>query len=492
MAFVLAIVPLGMTACGDDDGTPGGMECTSITVLPETATVHVGATQQYLAECTLTVPDEEGNTTRDVTAEVTWTSSDEVIATVATGGLATAMAAGSATITATMVDEEGLSLQGSATLEVTEKTVTSLQVTPATADIPITGTQQYTATANYEDGTTEDVTSQSTWSSSDISVATIDSTGLASAVNSGATQISALFEGVTGTALLTVSTKQLTTIEVTPTNPSIEAGLTQQFAATAIYDDASSEDVTDKVKWGSTETTIATVSNDAGTEGLATGIAAGTADISATMTTTSGDIVGSTTLTVTQSQTLDYIQVTPKTESTWVGGLDVQFTATAVYLDATTADVTTAATWDSSDQGVATIGINDGLASPVAVGTTTITATYNGMTDTATLDVTPAVITGITVTPGAPTIPDGTTQQFTAMADMSDGSQQDITSTASWQSLDLGVATIVAGGLATAVGPGVADITATQGGQTGTATLTVTAATLESIEVNPPLATIIR
>ena len=89
-------------------------------------------------------------------------------------------------------------------------------------------------------------------------------------------------------ANLTIST--LASIAVTPANPTIAAGQSQQFSATGTYSDASTADLTGLVSWASTNTASATIS--AG--GLASGIAAGTSSISAT----SGSIVGSTTLTV--------------------------------------------------------------------------------------------------------------------------------------------------------------------------------------------------
>lgn len=82
----------------------------------------------------------------------------------------------------------------------------------------------------------------------------------------------------------------LTSITVTPTNQSITSGAMQQFTATGTYSDSTTKDITTSVTWGSSNTGNATIS----TSGLATAQANGTA----TVTATSGDIYGTTTLTI--------------------------------------------------------------------------------------------------------------------------------------------------------------------------------------------------
>ena len=85
----------------------------------------------------------------------------------------------------------------------------------------------------------------------------------------------------------------------------------------------------------------------------------------------------------------------------------------------------------------------------------------------------PAALTSITVTPANPTILSGATQQFTATGTYSDGSTQNITGPVTWASSNTAVATVTSAGLATAVNPGSAAISATLAGVTGSTTLTV-------------------
>ena len=83
-------------------------------------------------------------------------------------------------------------------------TLTSITVTPANLSIIPGASQQFVATGNYSDGSTRNVTSQAMWTSSNPTVATINSSGRATALSAGSTTISATLASVTGSSLLTV------------------------------------------------------------------------------------------------------------------------------------------------------------------------------------------------------------------------------------------------------------------------------------------------
>ena len=172
---------------------------------------------------------------------------------------------------------------------------------------------------------------------------------------------------------------------VTPADPSIADGTTQQFTATGLYTDGSTQDLTTEVTWASSDEAVATVSNADDSKGLATAVGAGSTTVSAT----SGGVTGDTTLTVTA--TLVSIEVTPADPSI-ANGLTQQFTATGLYSDGSTQDLTTEATWASSDEAVATVS-NTGLATAASVGSTTVSATSGAVSGDATLTVIPAPLT---------------------------------------------------------------------------------------------------
>src|SRR6266478_1297801 len=83
----------------------------------------------------------------------------------------------------------------------------------------------------------------------------------------------------------------LSSIAVTPANPSIAKGTTQQFTATGTFSDGSTQNLTSTATWSSSNTSVATINS----AGLASGVATG----STTMQAISGSVSGSTTLTVT-------------------------------------------------------------------------------------------------------------------------------------------------------------------------------------------------
>jgi len=199
------------------------------------------------------------------------------------------MSPGTATITATSGD-----IAGTTTIMVTSATLTSISLSPASARIPSTPagiTQQFTATGAFSDGTSLDISTQVIWSSSNIAVATITSGGLATSVAGGISTITATYQTISGNTILTVTSAGLTSISVTPTNPNVAQGATQQFTAIGIYSDGTSWDITPQVTWSSANTSVVTVSST----GLATTVAPGTA----TITAASGNISGSAILTVT-------------------------------------------------------------------------------------------------------------------------------------------------------------------------------------------------
>ena len=164
----------------------------------------------------------------------------------------------------------------------------------------------------------------------------------------------------------------LTSIAVTPANPSVVAGTNLQFVAIGTFSDSSTADLTATATWNSATTATATITSG----GLAHAVAQGTSTIKATV----GAINGTTVLTVTPPILLS-IAVTPSSP-TIAPGTNQQFTATGTFSNGTTANLTGSVTWSSSKAAVATIS-GSGLAHAVAKGTSTIKATsgaVNGIT----------------------------------------------------------------------------------------------------------------
>jgi Big-like domain-containing protein len=180
--------------------------------------------------------------------------------------------------------------------------------------------------------------------------------------------------------LPSAGTAVLVSIALTPVNPSVVAGMSQQFKATGTFTGGISRDVTLSVTWTSSKPTVASISSTGSTRGLATAIVAGITTIKATH----GTIKGTTTLTVTTpGPSLISITVSPGAAAITMGNQQ-QFTATGNYSDGTAQDVTETALWSSSAPNVASISTT-GLASTVATGQTNIAAARGTITGSTTL-----------------------------------------------------------------------------------------------------------
>jgi uncharacterized protein YjdB len=160
----------------------------------------------------------------------------------------------------------------------------------------------------------------------------------------------------------------------------------------------------------------------------------------------------------TTAPSLSSIAVTPATV-TLIAGQTQQLTATATYSDGSTANVTSSTTWSSSNASVATVALS-GLLTATTAGQATITATTAATKGSSSLTVNAKVVTSVSITPQTQTLFLNSTQRFDAVAVYNDGSAQDITTTAQWQSSAPSYATVSDAGVVTTVAAGNVTISA--------------------------------
>ena len=186
----------------------GSNDVTGLSIGPTNTSIQPGNTQQFSA--TGTFGGSSGGS-GDITARTNWKSSDPTIATIDGTGLATGIAFGTVTISGSCQCYDAKT-----SLSVSNQTVnfTSIAITPANSTIQTGRTQQFTATASYSNGTTNVITNSAVWSSSDNTIATVTSGGLATGITSGNVTITATSGSVSGTTTLTVQSSQ--PIGVTP------------------------------------------------------------------------------------------------------------------------------------------------------------------------------------------------------------------------------------------------------------------------------------
>ncbi len=197
---------------------------------------------------------------------VTWSSSDEKVATVANGKV-TAVAAGSATITAKAGDKSATCM-----VTVTEATVSVNSVTlePTSLNLVVGETSTLTATVSPENATDKVVT----WKSSKASVAKVDSNGKVTAVAKGSATITATAGGKSATCTVEVVEKQVPAESISLNKQSLElkAGASETLKATV-----TPTNTTDEVTWSSSDEKVAKVDKN----GKVTAVAAGSVTITA-------------------------------------------------------------------------------------------------------------------------------------------------------------------------------------------------------------------
>ncbi len=261
----------------------------------------------------------------------------------------------------------------------------------------------------------------------------------------------------------------------------MSAGSTMQLHAAGVSSSGASTDITQKVTWSSSNTAVATIDST----GVVKALTAGTS----TITATSGTLSKSFVLTVTGPKPQS-IALSPGSVSLTVGDSQI-YVATATYADGTTANITSSVTWSVTPTGVASIDAN-GVLTAVGIGSYTVTATLNDVTTTITGTVvsgvptgTQATLTSITVTPTSARIASGTKQEFKVIGQYSDHTTQDVSTQASWNSSNTGVAQVDTNGVASGASAGTTTIQAQIGSLQSTATLVVSAATLTGIHITP-------
>lgn len=201
----------------------------------------------------------------------------------------------------------------------------------------------------------EDADAEVSWSSSDTSVAKVDSNGVVTAVGKGSATIAAKADSYTAKCEVTV-TVPLDSIEITGTTDTIKKGQTTKLEV--VYNPTDTTDSKD-VTWSSSDTNVATVSND----GIVTALKDGTVTITATV----GDKTDTYVIVVQEIKlTAIDIQDTLTIHKGETSSLNVTYTPT------NTTDDTTV-TWSSSDEMVASVDAN-GTITAKSVGGAIITA----------------------------------------------------------------------------------------------------------------------
>ena len=379
-------------------------------------------------------------TPADVAEPVTWTSSNEEVASVSDGRV-TGVNAGKATITAAIGDK-------SASCDVT--------VLIPSEGVTISKTELYLKKGEWEQLTAtvtpEDATDKLEWSSSNDAVAPVTPEGRVTAVGGGEAVITAKAGNMSATCKVMVSVP-VTSVSVKPESATLYVGgESLALQATVLPEDADIKEVV----WESGNTAVATVDAN----GKVSPVAEGTAVITATAKGT--DKSATCTITVTYKD-VESVTVSPSTMSLYIGE---KGSLTATVQPEYAKDKTV--TWASADESIATVSQN-GQVTAVAIGTVEITATAGQKTGKCTVNVISRLVTSVTLDKSSLSMTLFTNEKLTATVTPNNAEDGNV----EWTSSDPEVASVDENGNVSSLKPGTTVITAKAGNYSASCNVTV-------------------
>ena len=254
------------SACGvTDTDEPAPVE--SVVVSPPTLDVLTGGTGALEAQ----VKDAAGNVLRN--RRVVWASANPAVATVSDNGIVSGVSAGRVNVAAT---SEGKSDIASVTVVAAAARVTSVRIAPDKADLFVAASTNLVATP-YDSRGAPIVGRAVVWMTNNATVAAVSQAGRVTGILPGAAVITAVIDGVTATAAITVHLVPVARVTVTPSSVAIDAG--KSTTLTARLTDAAGNVLTGRdITWTSSDTRIVTVDQ----AGVVRGVRAGTVVVTAT------------------------------------------------------------------------------------------------------------------------------------------------------------------------------------------------------------------
>ncbi|HEX6808977.1 MAG TPA: Ig-like domain-containing protein, partial [Gemmatimonadaceae bacterium] len=458
-----------LLSCGGGSTGPGN-GAGKIVITPSNDSIVIGTSVSLSAK----VMNAQGQVVNGAT--VFWNTSNANVATVSSNGTVTGVDTGTVQIAASANGVSGI-----AGISVLPQPVASVSVSPPTVTLKVGGTQRLAALLFDADG--NPLTARVvTWSSSDPTVATVDNSGLVTAVAVGPATITATSEGKSGSAAVSVGAQVASKITVAPTTVGITVGQTSQLAATVL--DASGAMIAGApVAWTIDKPSVASLSSTGLGTDTVTGISVGTA----TITATSG-----------AAHTIVPVTVSPSPASAVIisPGSATLFVTQQLQLSATVTDSHgnplsgQTVTWISNNPAAATVS-GSGNVNAVAPGSAAITAMSGAAHGNASITVKLVPVSSVNVNPNlVPLFVGQTAQLGVVLVDSAGDTLSAVGRAVSWKSSKGGVATVSASGLVTAQGVGATVITATVEGQQGFASITVAPVPVANVNVTPALDTL--
>ncbi|MFY2507981.1 beta strand repeat-containing protein [Vibrio pectenicida] len=470
---------------------------TALSITPSTVSIVKGERTSLRAMATL-----DGGQSIDVTSLATWRSDKPSDVAIVMPGLVQGKAVTTAANVSAELSISGGLVTGQSSVAVTSATLERLIVTPATSTVGLGDTVQYKAMGYYSDNSQVDLTLQASWQVADPTFASINSSGLLTAIAPGSSTVTASMSGVNSFAApVTIQSGadivKVTGVTIVERKIDIPLGGGYGLGVLVTYLDsegfARTTSMPSVLNWQSSDDTVVTVTDNGVLSGLQVDA------VGQTITARLGGVSDKVTVTVTD-KVLTSLALQPTDIDLPLVGMSQQMQAIAQFDDSTTLDVTTQTVWSSDDKSNATISLNDtGLATAVADGgPVTITGTYSAQSSDAYVTVgnTNVSVRQIDLLPVDLDIAKGLTKRYQAIATLDDNSTVDVTSLATWSVEKDSSGTTVAS-FGSGIGTGelsalaksasTVNVKAELHGVEGVGSLDVTDASLDSIVINPSL-----
>jgi trimeric autotransporter adhesin len=260
----------------------------SITVAPQS----ISLTPKHSVQMSATGVFSDGSQ-QDLTSAVSWLSSPTGIVAISTGGTLTAQALGTATVSAT-----SNLLSAADTVTVVAPTLQSISVSTGEQSIPSGESLQLSATGQYNDGSTQDLTTSVQWASSNSTILGVSSSGVVTAKAKGSATVRAAAGTISGATPLAVGPPVVVSFKIAPAVSLLATGGHEQLSAIETLSDGTTKHMTGAGSWSSSNSSVADVTN----EGFVVARHTGTTTISIS----SGSAEGSAVLTVKPVLAISY------------------------------------------------------------------------------------------------------------------------------------------------------------------------------------------
>ncbi|WP_318470891.1 Ig-like domain-containing protein, partial [Photobacterium leiognathi] len=428
----------------------------SVKSLSPDASIYSGGQLSFAAEGIYS----DGSTS-PLTNKVTWYSSAVDIAQIDDKGILTGVNTGTVDVKASYEGIESNIIN----VRITDAILTSMNISvkslspdASEASIYSGGQLSFAAEGIYSDGSTSPLTNKVTWHSSAIDIAQIDDKGILTGVNTGTVEVKASYEGIESNIInVRITDAILTSMNISvkslSSDASIYSGGQLSLAAEGTYSDGSTLPLTNKVTWYSSAVDIAQIDD----KGILTGVNTGTVEVKASYEGIESNIIN---VSITDAILLS-LEATPAIISV-PKGVPITLKVNATLSDSSIVDVTKWVDWSHSS-------VADSILESTFVeyeeGKYQVIASLQGIhSNVVDITVTEAEVVSILITPKTDlTVYRNDPLQLTAIGTYTDGSEQNITTTAEWHSNEPGIIAVTNKGLANYIKDGEAPIYASVG-----------------------------